>query len=105
MFLKNIFTFLKNSYPKIWSIQKGDVSLIQQLIIRQSNNNNMKAQQIALHANKESDKVVKFIDESEFKSDFLSLQKDGCIYGVYLDSNNNVVADDIWGETHNEILK
>lgn len=60
---------------------------------------------IAIHESKKSEKVVRFENEENFTEDFLKAQSNGSIHGVYINKKGEVVAQDIWGETHKNILK
>jgi hypothetical protein len=63
------------------------------------------SEKVAVCASSASDKVEKFIELSEFKSNFQKAYNNGNIQGVYRDENGKIVADDCWGNTLDDILR
>lgn len=58
----------------------------------------------AVCQSKDSETVVKFLHEGDFTESFENMINQGQIWGVYYDENNNIVAQDIWGDVHENIL-
>lgn len=65
----------------------------------------MEENQIAVHESQNSDKVVKFINQDFLNEEGLNLIKIGGLEGLYYDENGNIVAQDIWGDVHENIVK
>lgn len=59
----------------------------------------------AICQSRENTTVVNFLDWDQFTDSIQSMLNEGQIWGVYYDENNNIVAEDIWGEVHSDILK
>lgn len=59
--------------------------------------------QVAVHESKTSEKVVQFIDEDLLDDEIRDLIKDGCLWGIYYGESGNIVAEDIWGDVHEDI--
>lgn len=59
-------------------------------------------EKIAVHKSRESENVAFFQKLDTFTVDFIKLYINGNIWGVYY-INDKLVAEDIWGEIHNEI--
>ena len=60
---------------------------------------------IAIHESKDSDKVVKFINQNILNKDIKRLIDMGGLYGLYLNEDGVLGAQDIWGNTYLEILE
>ena len=60
---------------------------------------------IAIHENKESERVVKFINLDNFTDKFINAYNNATICSVYYNNKNEVVALDMWNEEHEDILK
>lgn len=55
--------------------------------------------QIAVHENATSEKVIRFINAETFPED-AELQDNGALHGVYENEAGQLVAADIWGDEH-----
>lgn len=55
--------------------------------------------QIAVHENANSTKVIRFIDAETFP-EAAELQDKGALHGVYQNEAGHLVAADIWGDEH-----
>jgi len=60
---------------------------------------------VAVHENRESEKVVEFISLSSFTDDFIRMHDNDMIYGVFYNESGDIVALDIWQEIHTDIIK
>jgi hypothetical protein len=65
----------------------------------------MQDQTVAIHESKNSEKVVRFENLSNFKKPFRKAYDNGCIHGVYENKAGNVVAVDIWGGKIKKVIK
>ncbi len=61
--------------------------------------------QVAVHASQNSDKVVKFINQDSLIEEVSNLIENGNLQGIYLNENKEMVAEDIWGDIHQNIEK
>lgn len=61
--------------------------------------------QVAVHASQNSDKVVKFINQDSLTEEVSNLIDNGNLQGIYLNENKEMVAEDIWGDIHQNIEK
>lgn len=46
-----------------------------------------------------SEKIVKFVNVSEFTENVQELVRNGDLWGVYYNKNGECIAEDVWGET------
>lgn len=67
--------------------------------------NEIMENQVAVHEAKSSDKVVKFINQDSLKEEVSKLLENGNLQGLYYDKNGNLVAEDIWGDVYENIIK
>jgi len=61
--------------------------------------------QIAVHESKNSNRVIKFINQDRLNSEIHSLIENGNLYGLYYNENGNLVAEDIWGDVHEKVVR
>jgi hypothetical protein len=61
--------------------------------------------QVAVHEAQNSEKVVKFINQDSLNEETQSLIWNGNLHGLYYDKNGKIVAEDIWGDVHENIEK
>lgn len=61
--------------------------------------------QVAVHEAQNSDKVVKFINQDSLKEEVSNIIENGSLQGLYYDVNGNLVAEDIWGDVYENIIK
>ena len=59
----------------------------------------------AICESRNSEKVIKFLTENELSESIVTAIENGNINGVYYDENNEIVAEDIWGSIHKNIIK
>jgi hypothetical protein len=64
--------------------------------------NSWSEETVSIHKDKESETVVFFRKLETFTVEFIKLYMNGNIWGVYY-IDNRLVAEDIWGEIHNNI--
>lgn len=60
--------------------------------------------QVAVHEEKNSEKVVKFINQDSLTNNIFRLIENGNLYGLYYDEKGNIVAEDIYGDIHENIF-
>lgn len=65
----------------------------------------MNTDTIAIHESKNSDKVIRFLDETKFTESFLTTYNIGLINGCFYLEDGSIAADDIYGDTMLNILK
>lgn len=58
----------------------------------------------AVCKSKEDDTVVNFLNESDMKPKIVEAIENNQIWGVYYNEQGEIVADDICGEVHADIL-
>lgn len=58
---------------------------------------------VAVHEEKNSEKVVKFISQDSLTKKISDLIENGNLHGLYYDEKGNIVAEDIWGDIHENI--
>lgn len=61
--------------------------------------------EVAIHESQKSDKVVKFINQDSLKEEISKFIENGYLHGLYYDENGNIVAEDIWGDVYENIIK
>jgi len=61
--------------------------------------------QIAVHESRRSEKVVKFINQDSLKEEISKLIENGNLHGLYYDEEGKIVAEDIWGDVYENIIK
>ena len=61
--------------------------------------------QVAVHESQNSEKVVKFINQDSLNEEIYNLIESGNLNGLYFDENGNIVAEDIWGDVHENVVK
>lgn len=57
-----------------------------------------------VYESKNSDKVVQFLDENQLKAEIVEAIENNTIEALYYDQLGNVMALDIWQDTHEDIL-
>lgn len=65
----------------------------------------MTTETIAIHEGRESEKVVRFMNISHLTDDALNLIKTSTLNGLYYNEEGNIVAEDIWGDVHENVVK
>jgi hypothetical protein len=65
----------------------------------------MNKEPIAICENKNSERVIKFIDLDKFNKEFQKSYNNATVSGCYYDENGNIVSKDIWDTVHTDIFK
>lgn len=61
-------------------------------------------QKVAVFKSRENNTIRKFHMLSSFNQEIIDLEMKGDIWGFYEDEDGSVVAEDIWGDIHTDIL-
>lgn len=59
----------------------------------------------AICESRESEKIIRFANENEFVPFLVHMINEGQIWGVYIAEDGEVVAEDLWGEIYEAVLK
>jgi hypothetical protein len=97
--IKNFKNFIVNENSQIIENMK---SLNQKSKEEIFDGNNWSEEKISIYRDRESNQVVFFRKLETFTVEFIRLYINGNIWGVYY-KDNELVAEDIWGEIHNNI--
>ena len=58
----------------------------------------------AVHESCDSERVVRFINQNSLTERICNMIENGDLYGLYLDDTGSIVAKDIHGDIHENIL-
>ena len=58
----------------------------------------------AVCESRENTKVVEFLNETQLKPEIAQAIESGNIWGVYYNEEGEIVAEDIWGEVHKDVV-
>jgi len=60
---------------------------------------------IEVYESQGSDKVMKFLTENDVQDAIVNLVENGVLTGLYYNEKGEIVAEDIFGDVHTEVLK